>query len=124
MKGYLRLPDSELLVMQSIWNHPSPVKRSEIEEDMQNIHPIAQTTLLTLLSRLTAKGFITAEKVGRMSFYTPIVSKRDYLASEGNRFFKDLCNGSMNAFAAAMCDSGLSREDIDELRSLLERGEL
>ena len=30
----------------------------------------------------------------------------------------------MSAFASALCDSGLSREEIDELRSLLEKGEL
>jgi hypothetical protein len=30
----------------------------------------------------------------------------------------------MSAFAAALCDSGLSKEDIAELRRLLERNEL
>ena len=124
MKDLLRLPDSELTVMQSVWEHPAPVTRADIEKDMQSVHPMAQTTLLTLLSRLTDKGFVALEKVGRMSVYTPLVSKRDYLAAEGNRFFKKLCSGSMNSFAAALCDSGLSREDIEELRALLERGEI
>ena len=31
---------------------------------------------------------------------------------------------SADAFAAALCDSGLSKEELEELRGLLERGKL
>ena len=32
--------------------------------------------------------------------------------------------GKLSVLAAALCDSGLSREEIEELRGLLERDEL
>ena len=35
-----------------------------------------------------------------------------------------VCGGNMGVFAAALCDSGLSRAEIEELRSLLEKGGL
>ena len=119
-----KLPDSELEVMQAVWDCVPPVSRGEIEQKLADSYPIAQTTLLTLLSRLTEKGFLTVDKAGRGKSYTPVISRQEYLAAQGNRFFKKLCGGNLATFAAALCDSGLSKEDLVELRSLLERGEL
>ncbi len=119
-----RLPDSELEVMQAIWSCTPPVSRTDLEGKLIRTYPIAQTTLLTLLTRLTEKGYLSAEKVGQKKIFVPLVSREDYLAAQGNRFFHKLCGGSISTFAAALCDSGLSREEIAELRSLLERGEL
>jgi len=119
-----RLPDSELEVMQVIWDCTPPVSRSAIEAKLQDTHPMALTTLLTLLPRLSEKGFLIAEKAGRSKCYTPTVSRQDYLASQSRSFFQKLCGGSMSTFAAALCDSGLTREELDELRELLDRGGL
>ena len=124
-----KLPDSELEVMQAIWacqvaSQPVPVTRKEIEEKLQDTYEIALTTLLTLLTRLADKGFLQIEKVGRSAQYIPLISQQEYLASQSKRFFNKLCGGSLTAFATALCDSGLSKEDIAELRDLLERGML
>ena len=119
-----RLPDAELEVMQALWDCPAPAARSDIETVLFPSHPMATTTLLTLLSRLGEKGFVSIEKDGRRSYYTARVSKDAYLAAQSRTFFQKLCRGSVSAFAAALTDSGLSREDLDELRTLLERGQL
>ena len=60
-----RLPDAELEVMQAVWACEVPVARAEIEEILKDSHPMAPTTLLTLLTRLSEKGFIRIEKEGR-----------------------------------------------------------
>ena len=119
-----RLPDSEQEVMQAIWACKSPVARTDIEKILFENHPMALTTLLTLLTRLSEKGFITIEKSGRRSYYTPCISREDYLASQGKNFFEKLCGRNVSAFAAALCDSGLSKEELAELRLLLERDAL
>ena len=119
-----RLPDSELEVMQALWSLTAPASRSAVEAVLAKTHPMAQTTVLTLLSRLADKGFIQIEKAGRGSVYTPLVGKREYLASQSSRFYEKLCGGSVSAFAAALCDSGLSREELSELRRLLEENAL
>ena len=46
-----RLPDAELEVMQAIWDCEPPVSRADIEPLLQRRHPMATTTLLTLLGR-------------------------------------------------------------------------
>ncbi len=116
-----RLPDAELDVMQAVWRFAPPVPRAEIERAVGETRPMAQTTLLTLLARLGEKGFLRIEKQGRGSVYTPLVSERDYRAAQSRRFVDSLFGGSMSAFASALCDSGLSREELDELRRLLGR---
>ena len=125
MKEHIRrLPDAEQEVMQAIWACTAPVARTDIEEILFPEHPRAMTTLLTMLTRLAEKGFISIEKQGRRSLYTPLISQEDYLAAQSKTFFEKLCGRNISAFAAALCDSGLTREEIAELRSLLERDEL
>ena len=117
-----RLPDAELEVMQALWQCEAPAPRADIEARLTR--PMAVTTLLTLLSRLGEKDFVTVEKEGRRSLYTPKIQENQYVAAQGRSFFHKLCGGSVPAFAAALCDSGLSQEDLEELRRLLEKGAL
>ena len=119
-----RLPDAELEVMQALWECNMPAARSDIEEVLFKTHPMAMTTLLTLLTRLSDKGFISIEKNGRKSYYSPMVTREDYLASQSRSFFEKLCGGSLSVFANALCDSGLTKEELAELRALLEQEEL
>lgn len=118
-----RLPDAELEVMQAVWDCEIPATRAAIHEKLAS-HPMALTTLLTLLTRLAEKGFLDIQKQGRGNCYTPTVSRQDYLASQSRRFLDQLCGGSLTAFANALCHSGLSKEELEELRTLLERNEL
>lgn len=119
-----RLPDAELEVMQAVWACESPVARADIEEILYKTHPMAMTTLLTLLTRLGEKGFISIEKNGRRSYYTPCYSQEEYLAAQSKTFVEKLCGGSMSTFATALCNSGLTKEELSELRDMLERGTL
>ncbi len=125
MNGHIRrLPDAEQEVMQALWACEAPAARADVEEILFRTRPMAMTTLLTLLTRLSEKGFITIEKKGRRSYYTPCVTQEEYLASQSKNFFEKLCGGSLPTLANALCDSGLSKEEIARLRTLLERGEL
>lgn len=119
-----RLPDAELEVMQAIWACEPPVSRTDIDEILRDTHPMAQTTLLTVLTRLSEKGFVEIRKEGRSARYIPVVARQEYLAQQSRRFVEKVCKGSLPAFAAALCDSGLTRDELAWLRELLERGAL
>lgn len=123
-KTIRRLPDAELEVMQAVWACEAPVARADIDAKLKDTHPMALTTLLTVLTRLADKGFVRIEKQGRSARYIPLVSREEYLAQQSRCFLEKLCGGSLSAFAAALCDSGLSRQELAELRRLLERDEL
>ena len=119
-----RLPDGELAVMQALWACGGSASGAELEARLQATHPMAPTTILTILTRLGEKGFVAAEKSGRRRLYRPLVSQADYLAARSGDFFRGLCGGSVSTFAAALCDSGLSREELAQLRELLEEERL
>ena len=112
------LPDAELAVMQAVWACEAPAKRAQLAAILD------KTTLLTVLSRLADKGFLRIEKTGRSAEYWPLVAREDYLARQGRKFYDTLCGGSLPAFAAALCASGLTAEELAELRELLREGTL
>ena len=116
--------DAELEVMQAIWACEEPVKRAAISAILDRTHPMAPTTLLTVLSRLADKGFVRIEKTGRSAEYRPLVAKEDYLARQGRKFYDKLCGGSVSAFAAALSASGLTAEELAQLRELLREDAL
>lgn len=119
-----RLPDAELEVMQAIWASEAPVTRLEVNEHLQPTHPMAPTTLLTLLRRLAERGYLKVEKEGRRAQYYPLVTRSEYLARQSREFVEKVCGGSLPIFANALCDSGLTKEELAQLRDLLERGAL
>ena len=53
-----------------------------------------------------------------------MISEREYLAAESRSFLNRLFGGSVAGFAAALCDSGIKREELEELEELLKKGEL
>lgn len=123
-KEIRKLPDAELAVMQAIWSCGERAERAMIAEKLRSERPMAETTLLTLLTRLHEKEFIKIEKAGRRSVYSPLVGQHEYISAQSRRFVDTICGGSISAFASALCDSALTREELDELRELLERGAL
>ena len=120
MKELCSLPDGELEIMQIIWDCAPPVSRGAIEEKLLQEKHLAPTTILTFLTRLCDKGFLRAERQGRMNLYTPLVSRRDYLAKESRRMLDRLYGGSLSAFAVSLCDSGITKEELAELQTMLE----
>ena len=124
MEEIKRLPESELEIMQIIWKKSAPVSRVDIEQALQETHPLAPTTILTLLTRLCEKGFLSFKKEGRSNLYEPLITEKEYLAAESRSFLDMVFHGSVASFATALCDSGVTKEELEELRRLLEEGGL
>lgn len=121
MKTVLKkISDSELEVMQALWSIDGKATRKDIEDVLCREHTMATTTLLTFLSRLAEKGFITIEKIGNVNIYSASVRRHDYLCSESSTLIRKICGGNMSAFASALCDSGISKEELQELKKYLE----
>lgn len=124
MKESHRLPDGELSIMQIVWKNTPPVSRSVIENELRQKKVLAPSTIITFLTRLCDKGFLRVEHQGRINLYTPLVEQKDYLAGESRDFLDRVYGGSVSAFAASLCDGGLTPEEVEELRRLLEENAL
>ena len=114
-----RLPDAELDIMQVIWDCTPPVSIADISKKVYAIHPMAETTLQTLLSRLAEKGYLQVEIQRRKKYYTPRVTRESYQVSQSRTFFQKVCGGNLSAFANALSEGGLTKEELSQLRKLL-----
>ena len=113
------LPDSELAVMKAIWACGEDVSRAEMETHLTEYNWSANA-VNTYLSRLTEKGFVSSRKEGKSLLYTPLVSRNEYLAFDSRRVLKILYDGKPRNFMAALASSGLDKQDVAELRALLD----
>ncbi len=124
MRKTQSLPDGELEIMQIVWRNEPPVSRGDIEEALRGRRALAPSTIITFLSRLCGRGFLRVERSGRTNLYTPLISQKDYLAGESRRMLDRLYGGSLSAFAVSLSDGGVSKEELAELRRLLEEDAL
>ena len=114
-----RLPDAELEVMKALWQAGEPLTRPELEARLAQ-HHWASTTLLALLARLEAKGYVAREKQGRGYLYRAALSRRAYLPVESRSALARLFEGSAKNLVAAMAESdALTDRDIAELEEYL-----
>jgi len=121
-----RLPDSEFEIMEIIWDNPPPPPMTtlQIMEKMKPDRNIKLQTLLTMLLRLTEKGFLTSARVGRERNYTPVISKQAYMQVETETFMTRHYIHSMGSFIKTFYEGQeLSPDEIKELKDwLAERG--
>lgn len=114
-----KLSDAELDIMLAIWQSPPPVLRSDLEEQLKS-HNWADTTTLTLLSKLVEKGYLSLERQGRRNLYTPLVSERDYRSWASRSFLGKMYQSSISRMVASLVESrDLTDRDLAELEEFI-----
>ena len=115
-----RLPDAELDIMKELWAASGSLTRAELEQRLAR-RRWASTTLLALLGRLEAKGYVARQKQGKGYLYAAALAREDYLPVESRSALERMFGGSAKNLIAAMAQAkDLSKEDIDELAAYLE----
>lgn len=116
----LNIGDAELEIMKVIWNAKEPVTSLDIGKKVED-KGWKKTTIATFLTRLTEKGALTAEKKGKLYYYSPLITEKEYRKSRTKNLIKTLYNGSVRDFAVALFEEQkLSDKDIAELRAIFE----
>ena len=82
-KNYTKLPESELIVMQLIWDMEKKGVKDIHAGALLAAYPeqighLALTTVLTLITRLQNKGFIRLEKHGRANCAIVLADEDEY----------------------------------------------
>lgn len=116
-----KLPESELDIMLVLWKQTNDMSRSEIEKIVNQKKTLAPTTILTLLSRLEKKGFVSIKRVGNLNKYHWLVSQEEYQQKEGKGMLEKLYGNSVKNFVAAMYQGRkINEEDLKELEGFLK----
>lgn len=116
----ISIGDAELEIMKVIWNAKAPVTSLDIGKEVED-KGWKKTTIATFLTRLAEKGALSAEKQGKLYYYSPLISEKEYRKSRTGNLIQTLYNGSVKEFAVSLFEEQkLSEEDIRELKAIFE----
>jgi len=116
----ISIGDAELEIMKVIWKSKEPITSLEIGKKVED-KGWKKTTIATFLTRLVEKGALSADKQGKLYYYSPLITEKDYKKSQTKNLIKTLYNGSVRDFAVAFFEEQkLSDDDIKELRAIFK----
>ena len=73
-------------------------------------------TVLTLLSRLSEKGFLKIRKIGRRNEYIAVVTEQDYQAMQTHSFLDRIYGGNVKSLVSTLLQQEILSPD--ELREI------
>lgn len=116
----MNLSKSEEQLMSFIWELKKAYMKDLIAKYDEPVP--ANTTIATLLKRMTDKGYIGFETKGRSRQYFPLVKKGDYVTRKFNGFKKQFFGDSTVQFSSFFTQkSNLSTNELEELKSMIEQ---
>ena len=116
----ISIGDAELEIMKVIWKSKEPITSLDIGKEVED-KGWKKTTIATFLTRLVEKGALSANKQGKLYYYSPLISEKEYRKSQTKNLIKTLYNGSVREFAVSFFEEQkLSDKDIQELKAIFE----
>jgi predicted transcriptional regulator len=117
------LAPQELEIMKVVWQAPEVTVR-EVYEALRRRRKVAYTTVMTMMGVLERKGHLTRTAVGRTHVYRAAQPRRSAVSALIGDFVDRVFNGSARPLLLHLASDGrLSKDDVEELRRLLEESE-
>jgi BlaI family penicillinase repressor len=112
---------AEWMVMSVLWgNDPMPL--SGVIKKMGEKMNWSYRTYATYLNKLCEKGVVGFEALGRDKFYYAIVPKDQCIKAESKSIINKVGKkGAKQLLVCLVKESGLSKEDYEELNDLLNK---
>jgi BlaI family transcriptional regulator, penicillinase repressor len=116
----MQITDAESLVMEVLW-HDGASTSDHIIALLADRHGWHESTIKTLLSRLTKKGAVRADSEGRRFRYVPLLTQREWVMQQSEGLLDRLFGGRIAPLVAQFSASGkLDETDLAELRKLID----
>lgn len=114
------LSKSEWAVMSALWKKPKQTISGVIKA-MGGHSEWKYNTYVTYIKRMCEKGLIGYEQLGRDKFYYPLVEQKECILEESKSILQKISGKASKEFLVCMIkESGLSTEDREELKELLD----
>jgi len=116
------ISDAELDVLKLLWKH-GPGTVHDINSHLRRRkRRWAYNTVLTLLSRLREKGYVTSEKRGVAYVFHPVVTREKLLGQSLSELADRVCDGTASPLVHALVKGGkLTADEMKELRKLIDK---
>ena len=113
----------ELAVMKIVWRFEEASVR-EVYETLRNQRPVANTTELTMMGTLEAKGYLKKRADGRAFRYRPPRPEGRVITSLVREFVDRVFDGASRPLLAHLVVQGrLTKEEREELKRLIDEAE-
>ena len=115
------LSDGEWVLMNQLWTE-APRTITQLTAALKEDAGWSKHTIISMLSRLEAKGAVGYRDNGRAKAYFPVLQRSDAARRETLHFLDKVYGGRLGLMLNAMVDSkALSQADIEELSAILEK---
>ncbi|MBQ4551026.1 MAG: BlaI/MecI/CopY family transcriptional regulator [Oscillospiraceae bacterium] len=117
------LTPTEWHLMECLWEH-APRTGREAAAYMARSQGWSRSTTLTLLRRMTAKGFIDCHEENGINVYAPLLDRADAAVRETESFLSRVYRGSVSTLLSAVTQrQSLTKAEIDELYDIIRQAE-
>lgn len=113
-----QVSDFELELMKTIWGNGGSALYAEIVQALEaKGTPATKNTIISLLSRLIKKGYLSSKKAGRQNTYTALVSETEYQAAQTETFLNKVYEGNAEGLISTLIQKDLiSADDYEKLK--------
>jgi predicted transcriptional regulator len=116
------LSDAERDVLKVLWEHGAGTVREINQVLRRQRRRWAHTTVITLLGRLEAKGYVRSDKSGFAHVFRAEVSRDEVVQQRLADLAAQFCEGDSAPLVLALVqDARFSDEDIEQFRQLIEQ---
>lgn len=116
-----RISEAEWVVMDVLWAR-SPLAASDVVDALAGRCEWEAATIKTMLNRLVKKGALRFKTEGKRYWYAPAVTREACVRTAGRTFLDRVFGGAAAPMIAHFVeDAKLSKDEIAQLRRLLER---
>ena len=111
----------QLLIMQVLWENGRTTAR-QITDSINEIEPIAHSTVQTLLRGLEEKGSVDHEAEGRTFVFFPVVEEANFKQSATRDLVQRVFGGKAGSLVSHLLkNEKVSAKEIDEIRKLIDQ---
>jgi predicted transcriptional regulator len=115
------ISNNEWRILDALWRLGEASAR-EVHSALAPFKAI--TTIQTYLERMAEKGVVLKRKLGANNLYRAAHPREEVLRRSVKSFVDQTFNGSYSSFLNLLLDmKGITAEELDEIRSLLEERE-
>ncbi len=118
------LTPAEWNIMESLWENAPKIGR-EIVGDLKESAGYSRSTTLTMLTRMTKKGYLECAEDGKgIKTYRPLIDRREAVRQETDHFLNRVYHGRLSLLVSTFTEKQkLSKQEIDDLYEILRKAE-
>ncbi|MFC6095238.1 BlaI/MecI/CopY family transcriptional regulator [Flavobacterium qiangtangense] len=113
---------SELEILQVLWKSGPSTVRFVNDELNEQKRAVQYTSTLKLMQIMTEKGMLISDKTNMKHIYSPAIEEKKTKGFLLEKFVDTMYNGSSSSLMMQLLgNKKTSQEEIDEIRTLLDK---